>query len=669
MAGAMSGDFALGSEIAQGIRDRQNGDVVDQADKVAKEKNKSSYSHSPETESALRNMETEKLVKVLAARPDLITPDEWQSSPELYDLYQKTRRQMGLQTNVGNIKTDVKPPEPREKMRDFREPIPQNSIFGGAGTDDTSGSRYDKFLRPQPNENETVEQQRNKQLEFDQKLNAALFGVRQKLVTQASAPNNDYQDPVTGAIIKGNNLDETMYTPAQLKKVQAQREEAKTLLQVFSDPKAQDIMRSNPMLIGLATEDPKAAARQIAIQMGVITPDETGQALDKSEIAMQPTAARKDEAGVAPVISPNPLQSSVGGGNEYGGANQVPIENDEMASLREISKKYPVQAEPSAARSVANTPSKPSTYTMDPLTKKAYAPVSQDTSTGGGGMFSRLFNNKYDQSRLDNYQSDASIQRSGEGGTESATDFIRNAPIYQKRLADQAPAEARGGSIRDGGNPHDSKCHVGIIHMAVGGRTDHLPMNVYANSYVIPADVVSGLGEGNTLAGGKVLDHMFSGDSLQKIVKKTVKDPMKRADGGETAPQKKQPWDTIVMPPTNLSFGGIDYEGGPFGSKLPSIRGSSSNFGPSPYQYRWQPKKSINEQTTTAASGGMISDRQMKPVEIIAAGGEYVIPPEVVRSLGHGDAESGHKWLDNFVKSTRAHTIKTMQKLPGPKKD
>ena len=236
-------------------------------------------------------------------------------------------------------------------------------------------------------------------------------------------------------------------------------------------------------------------------------------------------------------------------------------------------------------------------------------------------------------------------------------------------MADQAPAEARGGSIRDGGNPHDSKCHVGIIHMAVGGRTDHLPMNVYANSYVIPADVVSGLGEGNTLAGGKVLDHMFSGDSLQKIVKKTVKDPMKRADGGETAPQKKQPWDTIVMPPTNLSFGGIDYEGGPFGSKLPSIRGSSSNFGPSPYQYRWQPKKSINEQTTTAASGGMISDRQMKPVEIIAAGGEYVIPPEVVRSLGHGDAESGHKWLDNFVKSTRAHTIKTMQKLPGPKKD
>ena len=31
------------------------------------------------------------------------------------------------------------------------------------------------------------------------------------------------------------------------------------------------------------------------------------------------------------------------------------------------------------------------------------------------------------------------------------------------------------------------------------------------NSYVIPADVVSGLGEGNSAAGAKVLDHLTSG--------------------------------------------------------------------------------------------------------------------------------------------------------------
>lgn len=132
---------------------------------------------------------------------------------------------------------------------------------------------------------------------------------------------------------------------------------------------------------------------------------------------------------------------------------------------------------------------------------------------------------------------------------------------------------------KSGGRAMDQVCHVGPIPSAVGGRTDHLPMHVRSGSYVIPADIVSSLGEGNTMNGFKVLDSMFSSHQ----------------DDGRYA------------------------------------------------------------------AGGT--------VPIVAAGGEYVIPPHVVAGLGKGDLDKGHKNLDDFVKGYRKKTIKTLQKLPGPKKD
>lgn len=57
---------------------------------------------------------------------------------------------------------------------------------------------------------------------------------------------------------------------------------------------------------------------------------------------------------------------------------------------------------------------------------------------------------------------------------------------------------ARGGAV-----------HVGPIISEVAGRTDHHNMNVPSGAYVVPADVTSGLGEGNTLSGMKVIEAMF----------------------------------------------------------------------------------------------------------------------------------------------------------------
>lgn len=54
------------------------------------------------------------------------------------------------------------------------------------------------------------------------------------------------------------------------------------------------------------------------------------------------------------------------------------------------------------------------------------------------------------------------------------------------------------------------KLHVGPIHSPVAGRTDHLPMTVPSGSYVIPADIISSMGEGNTMAGFRIAKKIFS---------------------------------------------------------------------------------------------------------------------------------------------------------------
>ena len=78
------------------------------------------------------------------------------------------------------------------------------------------------------------------------------------------------------------------------------------------------------------------------------------------------------------------------------------------------------------------------------------------------------------------------------------------------RVAREHPAGG-GYSIQSPRSPRAPILHVGPIHSGVAGRTDHLPMQVPPGSYVIPADVVGHLGEGNTIAGFKVLRRTFGG--------------------------------------------------------------------------------------------------------------------------------------------------------------
>jgi len=59
----------------------------------------------------------------------------------------------------------------------------------------------------------------------------------------------------------------------------------------------------------------------------------------------------------------------------------------------------------------------------------------------------------------------------------------------------------------------DGKIHSGAIDSPVAGRTDHLPVHVASGSYVIPADIISAMGEGNTAAGFRVAKMIFANES------------------------------------------------------------------------------------------------------------------------------------------------------------
>lgn len=148
--------------------------------------------------------------------------------------------------------------------------------------------------------------------------------------------------------------------------------------------------------------------------------------------------------------------------------------------------------------------------------------------------------------------------------------------------------------------------HTGPIHSPVAGRTDHLPAEVPNGSYVLPADIVSSMGEGNTISGFRVAKRMFEG---------------------------------------------VPYNGG--ASEMPYGQGSAPYGGHMPH-----------------AQGGMPEDNSRKSgVAVVVAGGEHVLTPEEVAWAGDGDMEAGHKALDEFVRRMRAKHIKTLQKLPGPRND
>jgi len=87
------------------------------------------------------------------------------------------------------------------------------------------------------------------------------------------------------------------------------------------------------------------------------------------------------------------------------------------------------------------------------------------------------------------------MMNAGRPQDQAVAAAMRMARDNRKRRAEGGPAKP----IAAKATMH----HSGPIMSSVNGRTDHLPMNVPDGAYVLPADIVSGLGEGNTMAGSR----------------------------------------------------------------------------------------------------------------------------------------------------------------------
>jgi hypothetical protein len=151
----------------------------------------------------------------------------------------------------------------------------------------------------------------------------------------------------------------------------------------------------------------------------------------------------------------------------------------------------------------------------------------------------------------------------------------------------------------------------GFLHGTTPGRADSVLTTAPGGAYVLPADVVAGLGEGNSLAGARIADAIFST--------------------------------------------------GPHG--IPQARQREGRGPPRPpAEFREQAKDGGQIKLFKGGPGG----KQGTPVAL--SHGEYVISKEYCRWLGGGDEKAGHRLLDKWVVEQRKKTIKKTQKLPPPVK-
>lgn len=172
----------------------------------------------------------------------------------------------------------------------------------------------------------------------------------------------------------------------------------------------------------------------------------------------------------------------------------------------------------------------------------------------------------------------------------------------------------------------DDQYHPGGLFGGSGaGRTDQLPRAVAADSFVMPADVVAGLGQGNNLAGAKILDAALST--------------------------------------------------GPFGTNLPrsqAIRpmGGSARMPAAP--------RAPNPYAGNSYADGGKPDGDAGVSHVMVASGEYLIPRHKLEMVGNrrrrakmsnarSDLAAGHEWARELVDKVRKHQKKFLASAPKPK--
>lgn len=143
----------------------------------------------------------------------------------------------------------------------------------------------------------------------------------------------------------------------------------------------------------------------------------------------------------------------------------------------------------------------------------------------------------------------------------------------------------------------------GFLAGTTPGRADSIKTTAPSGAYVMPADVIAGLGEGNSLSGAHVMDMIL--------------------------------------------------RSGPHGIPMPrGSRGAGPPRPPRPMAFQ--------------AKGGGVQDGVGGHVDVALSDGEYVVSPEDVAALGGGDMKRGHRILDHLVLELRARHIKKLKELKAP---
>lgn len=204
------------------------------------------------------------------------------------------------------------------------------------------------------------------------------------------------------------------------------------------------------------------------------------------------------------------------------------------------------------------------------------------------------------------------------GGSADIDHALRVAHREVGGYTPPAPSQGQREAYRDLANAKPYGFTVGTG----GGRTDKNDVSVASGSYVLPADVVSGLGDGNSLHGADVWNKILASMPYGVTPPKA---------GGRLGPPS---------PPHDASL-------------AQGITGSG--------------------QQTTFAEGGEVPE-----VPIRSADGEIIIGREDVLRIGQyyaPEREQGneaallrraHRVLDGFVKRIRGDTIRHLKSLRGP---
>jgi hypothetical protein len=185
-------------------------------------------------------------------------------------------------------------------------------------------------------------------------------------------------------------------------------------------------------------------------------------------------------------------------------------------------------------------------------------------------------------------------------------------PRDQAIAASLRKAREYGSHMAGGGSPplgeHMAARQIfreGFLHTSVPGRTDRLPISVAGGAYVLPADHVAALGQGNSLSGANIVSRMF--------------------------------------------------RSGPYGSSQTPLHSAKSSM----------PHLNLTPKAPKIARGGDVGG---KPTPIVAAGGEIVLSPEQIIKR-FGSLKKGHAALDSWVIKTRKKHIKTLRGLKPPRTD